>query len=257
MHKQHIQNNFNKVAPNYLTNTNIQKITGLNIANLITKQNIKCDSDCRMLDLGSGPGSLLHTNLTMSNMVLYDISIAMLKQGINQQQNNRVVGDAITLPFADNSFDYVISNLMLQWVIDKNLVFNELYRILKPQGKIILTVLVKPSLWQLQQVWQEIDGNSHTLNFITDDELKSLVFQNNLTITEITNTEHIMQFNSYNNIMKHFKNSGTSITKQHSKGLYTKNTINKVHELYNTKFGLNGCLPLSYHYLAVVMNKGL
>ena len=255
MLKQHIQNNFNKVAPTYLRHTNIQKVTGLSIANLINKHQINFEANCQILDLGSGPGSLLHSNYANTSVILYDLSHSMLKQGMTNGQNLGIVGDATLLPFANNSFDYIISNLMLQWITNKNIVFKEIHRILKPQGRLILTSLIKPSLWQLQEVWQIIDGNNHTLDFNTDTELKNLITENHLSVNDFIYTEYTMHFKSYLDLIKHFKNSGTSITQQQSKGLYKKSILNKVNNLYKQKFGINGTIPLSYHYMATILCK--
>jgi ubiquinone/menaquinone biosynthesis C-methylase UbiE len=49
-----------------------------------------------------------------------------------------VEGEAETLPFADASFDAVISNGVIDLVPDKDAVFAELYRVLRPGGRLQL-----------------------------------------------------------------------------------------------------------------------
>jgi ubiquinone/menaquinone biosynthesis C-methylase UbiE len=44
--------------------------------------------------------------------------------------------DAERLPFADASFDVVISNGVIDLIPDKDAVFSELYRVLRPGGRI-------------------------------------------------------------------------------------------------------------------------
>jgi ubiquinone/menaquinone biosynthesis C-methylase UbiE len=46
-----------------------------------------------------------------------------------------VEGEAERLPFADASFDVVISNGVIDLVPDKDAVFGELYRVLRPGGR--------------------------------------------------------------------------------------------------------------------------
>jgi ubiquinone/menaquinone biosynthesis C-methylase UbiE len=46
-----------------------------------------------------------------------------------------VEGEAERLPFADASFDVVISNGVIDLVPDKDAVFAELYRVLAPGGR--------------------------------------------------------------------------------------------------------------------------
>jgi ubiquinone/menaquinone biosynthesis C-methylase UbiE len=47
-----------------------------------------------------------------------------------------VEGEAERLPFADESFDVVISNGVIDLVPDKDAVFRELFRVLAPGGRI-------------------------------------------------------------------------------------------------------------------------
>jgi ubiquinone/menaquinone biosynthesis C-methylase UbiE len=47
-----------------------------------------------------------------------------------------VEGEAERLPFADGSFDVVISNGVIDLIPDKDAVFGELYRVLTPGGRI-------------------------------------------------------------------------------------------------------------------------
>ena len=49
-----------------------------------------------------------------------------------------VEGQAEELPFADASFDVVISNGVIDLIPDKDAVFYELYRVLRPGGRIQL-----------------------------------------------------------------------------------------------------------------------
>jgi len=46
-----------------------------------------------------------------------------------------VEGEAESLPFADASFDVVISNGVIDLIPDKDAVFSELYRVLAPGGR--------------------------------------------------------------------------------------------------------------------------
>lgn len=41
-----------------------------------------------------------------------------------------------TLPFADNTFDFISSNGVFNLCIDKQSLYKEIYRVLKPSGKL-------------------------------------------------------------------------------------------------------------------------
>jgi ubiquinone/menaquinone biosynthesis C-methylase UbiE len=49
-----------------------------------------------------------------------------------------VEGEAESLPFADESFDVVISNGVIDLIPDKDAVFAEIFRVLRPGGRIQL-----------------------------------------------------------------------------------------------------------------------
>ena len=53
-------------------------------------------------------------------------------------------GDALNMQFDDNTFDLVTSGYMLRNVTDIQQAVNEMYRILKPNGKCIVAELSKP-----------------------------------------------------------------------------------------------------------------
>ena len=102
-----------------------------------------------VLDLGSGAGM---DSLVASQMVGPDGSVtgidmtpAMLERARRAAAemgagNVRFVeGQAEDLPFADASFDVVISNGVIDLIPDKDAVFDELVRVLRPGGRLQLS----------------------------------------------------------------------------------------------------------------------
>lgn len=59
-----------------------------------------------------------------------------------------IVSNAIDLPFKDNSFDTVVSFEVLEHIPNPFKVFNEISRVLKPKGTLILTT---PQMWNLHE----------------------------------------------------------------------------------------------------------
>ncbi len=87
-----------------------------------------------ILDVGSGTGII---NEFIKPTVLTDNSFNMLKKA----SGVRVCCDARFLPFKDKSFDNITCFTVLQDIIDKERVINELRRVCK--DKIIITILKK------------------------------------------------------------------------------------------------------------------
>lgn len=63
----------------------------------------------------------------------------------------QVVADEEFFPFADNSFDLIISPLNLQWINDLPGALTQIFKGLKPDGVFIGATLGQESLWELRQ----------------------------------------------------------------------------------------------------------
>jgi ubiquinone/menaquinone biosynthesis C-methylase UbiE len=58
-----------------------------------------------------------------------------------------IQGDIEEMPFADNQFDVIVSNCVLNLVPDKKKAFSETYRVLKPEGHFCVSdVVIKGKL---------------------------------------------------------------------------------------------------------------
>ena len=100
----------------------------------------------RVLDLGSGAGtdSLIAAQMVgeRGRVTGIDMTPAMLGKARAAAAQMRlsnvefVEGEAERLPFADESFDVVVSNGVIDLIPDKDAVFAELNRVLTPGGRI-------------------------------------------------------------------------------------------------------------------------
>jgi SAM-dependent methyltransferase len=102
----------------------------------------------RVLDLGSGAGtdSLVAAQMVGEDghVIGIDMTTAMLQKAqaaaaeMGVANAEFVEAEAEELPFADASFDVVISNGVIDLIPDKDAVFAEIFRVLAPGGKIQL-----------------------------------------------------------------------------------------------------------------------
>jgi SAM-dependent methyltransferase len=100
----------------------------------------------RVLDLGSGAGtdSLIASQMVGSrgSVTGIDMTPAMLEKAraaaaeMGATNVEFVESEAEQLPFADGTFDVVISNGVIDLIPDKDAVFAELYRVLAPGGRL-------------------------------------------------------------------------------------------------------------------------
>jgi ubiquinone/menaquinone biosynthesis C-methylase UbiE len=74
------------------------------------------------------------TGIDMTPQMLAKARAAAAEMGLRNVEF--VEGEAERLPFADASFDVVISNGVIDLIPDKDAVFAELYRVLVPDGRL-------------------------------------------------------------------------------------------------------------------------
>ena len=102
-----------------------------------------------VLDLGAGAGFdcfLAATKVGQNGKVIgVDMTPEMVEKAKNNAKMNNVknvefrLGEIENLPVADNSIDVVISNCVINLSADKPKVFQDIYRILKPNGRIAIS----------------------------------------------------------------------------------------------------------------------
>ncbi|MCH9742415.1 MAG: bifunctional demethylmenaquinone methyltransferase/2-methoxy-6-polyprenyl-1,4-benzoquinol methylase UbiE [Proteobacteria bacterium] len=107
----------------------------------------------QVLDLASGTGDLALRIAPLLNhngkITLSDINEAMLTIGKNRMLDaghltaEYAVANAESLPFADNSFDRITMAFGLRNVTDKQQALNELHRVLKPNGMLMVVEFSK------------------------------------------------------------------------------------------------------------------
>lgn len=80
--------------------------------------------------------------------------------------SGRVAADLHHLPFADASFDLVVSNLALPWCESPSAVFTEVARVLDADGALFFTAAGPDSLVEYRAVWAGVDGYPHAFGLV-------------------------------------------------------------------------------------------
>ena len=108
-------------------------------------------------DIGCGPGYLLQTlakELPDIKLVGVDISKEMIErakanfdlQGLGGRAEFKE-GSSEHLPFEDQSQDFIVSTGALHHFADPTLAFNEIYRVLKPGGQMLMFDFRRDAQW--------------------------------------------------------------------------------------------------------------
>jgi demethylmenaquinone methyltransferase/2-methoxy-6-polyprenyl-1,4-benzoquinol methylase len=107
----------------------------------------------RVLDVATGTGDIaLELARHTDSVVGLDLCPEMLIRGQTKTEKRGlrssidfIVGDALALPFSDNSFDCALNGFALRNVADINLFLAEQRRVVKPGGRVVCLELVRPA----------------------------------------------------------------------------------------------------------------
>jgi demethylmenaquinone methyltransferase/2-methoxy-6-polyprenyl-1,4-benzoquinol methylase len=95
--------------------------------------------DGRLLDAGGGTGRISKALLEkVSEVILLDLSVGMLMQAKDKGQLTRICSLSEILPFENDIFDRIIMVDALHHVISQEDTANELWRVLKPGGRLVI-----------------------------------------------------------------------------------------------------------------------
>ena len=126
------------------------------VAKFLSDLDLHIDKHSLVLDAGSGTGIVTRgfcdAGFAPAKIIALDLSFSSLKVSREQFRKDKkieakkissVQADILKMPFADESFDLILTCGVLEYVpLDEGL--QELARVLKPHGKVIL-IPVKPS----------------------------------------------------------------------------------------------------------------
>ena len=122
-----------------------RQLRGLNRALVRVRNRVLAGARLRagmaVLDVGAGTGLLAleaaRRVAASGSVVALDVSADALREPTQSGTNvGLVVGDAVSLPLADECVDAVVSRSVLIYVIDKTLAAAEFRRVLRPGGRV-------------------------------------------------------------------------------------------------------------------------
>src|SRR5438309_4578214 len=138
-----------------------------------------------ILDVGCGTGAILKQLGNPEKNVGIDLAPEAISFCRQRGQNNVRQGDICALPFADASFDAVICSSVLyhQWVTNVEGAVQEMHRVLRPSGVLLINVPAFPFLhsahdeavmtarrfrkWEIRQLLQKQNFEIRRLTYWT------------------------------------------------------------------------------------------
>lgn len=156
---------FDTIAPNYDRMNNIISLGTHRHWRKQTMRHIHLDNAAHALDLCCGTGdwtiALAQTIASQGEVIGLDFSAPMLtiaeQKVARAHLQDRVWlrrGNAMHLPFHDNTFDLVTIGFGLRNLPDKPAALAEIYRVLKPGARLVCLETSQPDLPVIKPVWQ-------------------------------------------------------------------------------------------------------
>lgn len=104
---------------------------------MLSKDNLE---NKELLDAGCGTGWFSkYAAERKAKVTSMDLGENLLKEVAKKCESTRVVGSILEIPFLENTFDYIVSSEVIEHVPDNKKAIEELYRVLKPNGTLVLT----------------------------------------------------------------------------------------------------------------------
>ena len=167
-----IANSFGNSANSYDRHAIVQHEIG---SRLLKRLNFLPIKPKTIVDIGSGTGTItskLQKFYPKAKITGIDLAHGMNcyssragQFGLFANKPKYLTANTNALPFKDNSFDLLFSNLTLTWCLPPSATFKEWLRVTKPNGAIFFSTFGPDTLKELRQSWQQADNLAHLSDF--------------------------------------------------------------------------------------------
>ncbi|MDE2140124.1 MAG: malonyl-ACP O-methyltransferase BioC [Gammaproteobacteria bacterium] len=207
----------------------------------------------RVLDLGCGTGRNLRElrrRYPRARLVAADFAFNMLLAARRRLGFWRRVpltcADALHLPFAAGSFDFVYCNLVLQWCDDLDRVLVELRRTLAPHALLLFSSFGPDTLKELRAAWRDVDGFNHVNRFIDMHDVGDALIRAGF-VEPVMDVENLtLTYTNVHALTQDLKAVGAhNVTAGRPRGLGGRRRATKLAAAYE-RFRRDGRLPATY-----------
>ncbi|MEE9397928.1 MAG: malonyl-ACP O-methyltransferase BioC [Methylococcales bacterium] len=231
--KQGAKRSFSRAASRYDEIAMLQKEVGNNLLARLPSENLR---EKRILDVGAGTGFCSTKLASMTNeVIVLDISTGMLNEAKNNVPGTAriICGDAEALPLRSESIDVIFSNLALQWCVNLDALFSDLYRVLKPGGLLLFSSFGPSTLHELKLAWESVDQNSHVNEFYSVSDLSLKMCRYGFSSPTIEVETKKIQYASAMSLMGELKGIGAgNVTRGRFRGMTGKAKLLQVIKRY-------------------------
>lgn len=261
--KQRMRGNFSDHAGDYDSYALVQK----RVVEILKDRLAEKDLHGSLLDIGTGTGALataLHMPGSTQQLILMDIAHGMTREASGRLGSASACdGDARLLPFANQSFNTVVSSSVYQWVEDLSAAFSEACRVLAPGGLFAVALFGEKTLFELRDSHRsaiEKAGSrrsSHAQDFPSLAEVQEAISVSGLSCIEATSQMEVEYHRDVPELMRQLKQIGASnASSERPRGLASRKVMQAMIQEYEKSFRDDYGLPASYEVIVALARKG-
>lgn len=261
--KMRVRASFNKAANSYDAAAILQKEVRQRMFERLDLIKIKPQT---ILDAGSGTGHasrLLARKFNDSRIIQLDIAMGMLQQGrrpdsltaritnsfsqlLGTAGPEAICGDLENLPLADNSIDFIWSNLAVQWCNNLDAAFGEAARVLDRGGLFMFSSFGPDTLKELRESSAVDPEHVHVSRFIDMHDIGDALVRAGFSAPVLDVEHFVLTYDDVLAVMRDLKAIGAhNATQGRRRGLAGRNFLRDLGERYE-RFRQQGKLPATF-----------
>lgn len=183
--KQEIARRFSGAASTYATFADLQAAIADMLLDVCNPEGIVLDAGC-----GRGRESMqLSGHASVEKVIALDMAPAMLAAVPMHARIQPLLGDIEALPLPDASVDVVFSSFAMQWCESREQACGEIFRVLKPGGRLVASVPGPDSLSALR-----VSGLLHVNEFDPSRQWATALMQAGFSACEFTQKDFAAHF---------------------------------------------------------------
>ncbi len=260
--KSRVRKSFDRQAVFYDETVDVQKRVVEQLAAQL-HETVGSNMPGRVLDVGAGTGMLIRQIRTLypgALLVGLDQAAGMGSCGIAGSQGRvgvaRVTGDGESLPFADSSFDLVLSTSTFQWLNSLDMAFLEIGRVLAPGGSFRFALFGGQTMWELKHCYRKALAETGRLEedrshrFFSVDEVADALCRAAFGESRIHSTLETEYYDSVQALLMALRRIGAgNASTGGRRGLQSRKVMRRMSEIYQEEFGGERRIPVTYEVI--------